>query len=110
MAPTLIRTTSRIGLRTLFFTNILHQKWAGSEGLIMVTDKNTHAPVIVDLGNRRGRAIKDLKNGTGELMLEVDHAVDHVVVILYRKKRRKRGGRMSDIAYSPLNPLSFLRC
>jgi hypothetical protein len=91
----------------------------------MVTDKNTHAPVIVDLGNRRGRAIKDLKNGTGELMLEVDHAVDHVrstlpdadknktiipVVILYRKKRRKRGGRMSDIAYSPLNPLSFLRC
>jgi hypothetical protein len=89
-------------------------------------DKNTHAPVIVDLGRRRNRAIKDLKNGTGELMLEVDHAVEHVrstlpeadkiktiipVVIIYRKKRRRRrGGRMSDIAYSPLNPLSFLRC
>lgn len=92
---------------------------------VLIMDKNTHAPVIVDLGNRRKRAIRDLKNGTGELMLEVDHAVDHVrstmadadknktvipVVIIYRKKRRGRGGRMSDIAYSPLNPLSFLRC
>lgn len=86
-------------------------------------DKNTHAPVVVDLGNRGKKAIRNLKNGTGTLMDEVDHAVDHVrstlpdadknkmiipVVIIYRRKNRKR--RVRDFPFSPLNPLSYLRC
>ena len=83
----------------------------------------THTPVIVDLGKRKRKAIKDLRNGTGYLMEEVDQAVARArsglpdaeqnkpvvpVVILYRKKRKRRGGRKS-LPFSPLNPLSMCR-
>lgn len=88
-----------------------------------IMDKNTHAPVVVDLGSRGKKAIRNLKNGTGALMVEVDSAIDHVrstlpdteknktiipVVLIYRRKKRR--GRMTDLTYSPLNPFSFLRC
>jgi Family of unknown function (DUF6200) len=81
-------------------------------------------PVIVDLGTRKRKAIKDLKRGKGSLMDEVEDAVTHArsalpdgdqnkpvipVVILYRKKRKKRGGG-GAFPFSPLNPLSMLRC
>jgi hypothetical protein len=83
---------------------------------------NTQTPVIVDLGKRKRKAIKDLKNGHGYLMEEVDQAVSRArsglpeaeqnkpvvpVVILYRKKRKRRGGR--SLPFSPLNPLSMCR-
>ena len=82
----------------------------------------THTPVIVDLGKRKRRAIKDLRNGTGYLMEEVDQAVARArsglpdaeqnkpvvpVVILYRKKRKRRGRK--SLPFSPLNPLSMCR-
>jgi hypothetical protein len=83
---------------------------------------NTQTPVIVDLGKRKRKAIKDLKNGHGYLMEEVDQAVSRArsglpeaeqnkpvvpVVILYRKKGKRRGGR--SLPFSPLNPLSMCR-
>ena len=79
-------------------------------------------PVIVDLGGRKKKVIKNLKNGTGKLMYEVEHAVDQArsalpdadknksvipVVIIYRKKGKKRGSK--SLPFSPLNPLSLLR-
>jgi hypothetical protein len=82
----------------------------------------SQTPVIVDLGKRKRKAIKDLKNGRGYLMEEVDQAVSRArsslpdaeqnkpvvpVVILYRKKRKRRGGR--SFPFSPLNPLSMCR-
>lgn len=84
--------------------------------------KETQTPVIVDLGKRKRKAIKDLKNGHGYLMDEVDHAVNRArsglpeaeqnkpvvpVVILYRKKRKRRGSR--SLGFSPFNPLSMCR-
>lgn len=86
-------------------------------------DKKEHqTPVIVDLGKRKRRDIKDLRNGHGYLMEEVDQAVARArsglpdaeqnkpvvpVVILYRKKRKRRGSK--SIPFSPLNPLSMCR-
>lgn len=83
---------------------------------------NFQPPVIIDLGSKRKKLIKNLKNGTGKLMVEVEHAVDQArsalpdsdknkavipVVVLYRKKGRKRGSK--SLPFSPLNPLSLLR-
>jgi len=83
----------------------------------------TQTPVIVDLGKRKRKAIKDLKNGRGYLMDEVTDAVSRArstlpdadqnkpvvpVVILYRKKRKK-GGRGGAFPFSPLNPFSMCR-
>jgi hypothetical protein len=80
-------------------------------------------PVIVDLGSKRRKAIKDLKNGRGKLLVEVDLAVEQAraalpeadrnkaiipVVVLYRKKGRRRGP--GSLPFSPLNPFSLLRC
>ncbi len=82
----------------------------------------SQTPVIVDLGKRKRKAIKDLRNGRGYLMEEVDQAVSRArsglpeaeqnkpvvpVVILYRKKRKKRGSK--SLPFSPLNPLSLCR-
>ena len=69
---------------------------------------------ILDLGSKKRKAIKDLKNGTGKLMADVEHAVAglpddknrHVVIVICKKKRRK--GR-SSFSCSPLSPLSFFR-
>ena len=86
--------------------------------------KEAQTPVIVDLGKRKRRAIRDLKNGRGYLMSEVDQAVSRArsalpdaeqnkpvvpVVILYRKKRRRRGGGRGSVPFSPLNPLNLCR-
>jgi hypothetical protein len=83
----------------------------------------SQTPVIVDLGKRKRKAIKDLKNGQGYLMTEVTDAVNRAratlpeadqnkpvvpVVILYRKKRKK-GGRGGKFPFSPLNPFSVCR-
>jgi hypothetical protein len=81
-------------------------------------------PIIVDLGSRRKKAIKDLKNGKGKLLVEIELAVEQAravlpdsdknkaiipVVVLYRQKRRKRG--VGDfVPFNPLNPFSLLRC
>jgi hypothetical protein len=84
---------------------------------------NVQPPVIVDLGKRKKKEIRDLKNGCGKLMTEVDVAVDHArstlpdaeknkgvipVVIVYRKKKKGRKGSGS-LPFSPLNPFSLLR-
>lgn len=76
------------------------------------TRRNIH---VLDLGSRKKRAIRDLENGTGRLMDEVDRVVDglpddkkqHVIVVICKKKRRKGG---KSLPFSPLNPLSMLRC
>jgi uncharacterized protein DUF6200 len=84
---------------------------------------NIQPPVIVDLGSKRKKDIKDLKNGRGKLLVEVELAVEQAratlpesdrnkaiipVVVLYRKKGRKRG--YGSLPFSPLNPFSLLRC
>jgi len=74
----------------------------------------THATIhILDLGRQKKKAIKNLKNHTGKLIGEVEHAVatlpddknKHVIVVIYKKKRRKR----SSFPCSPLSPLSLFR-
>ncbi|MDA8018890.1 MAG: hypothetical protein MPN21_15725 [Thermoanaerobaculia bacterium] len=64
-------------------------------------------PIVVDLGSRKRKRIKQLKRGEGPLVDEVYEAVDAVleelgepeesdgrtvvpVVLLYRRKRKKR--------------------
>lgn len=64
-------------------------------------------PIVIDLGKARAKRIKKLKNGEGPLMAEVDDVVKDVqdrlgeeakgvklvpIVIIYRKKRKRRGG------------------
>lgn len=65
------------------------------------------APIIIDLGKKRRKVIKDLKRGSGKAMDEVEQALAEVraslgaegankelvpVVLIYRRKtRRKRG-------------------
>jgi hypothetical protein len=78
------------------------------------TRRNIH---ILDLGSRKRGAIRDLENGTGRLMDDVDRVIDglpddkkqHVIVVICKKKRRRGGGGKS-LPFSPLNPLSMLRC
>jgi len=70
---------------------------------------------VLDLGSRKKKAIRDLEKGTGKLMAEVDRVIaglpddknKHVIVVICKKKRRKGG---KSLPFSPLNPLSFLRC
>lgn len=63
-------------------------------------------PVVVDLGKRKRRLIKELRQGGGPLMDEVMETVRQVraelgegaraqtpIVILYERRRKKRGGR-----------------
>lgn len=64
-------------------------------------------PIIIDLGKKRRKAIRDLKRGHGKLMDEVYDAVDQVrarmgadaakkellpVVLIYKKKSKRGGG------------------
>ncbi len=68
-------------------------------------------PIVLKVGKRKKRAIKDLKRGRGRLMDEVEETLEEVriglgaegaqkglvpVVLLYREKpkRRKGGGRL----------------
>jgi hypothetical protein len=79
-------------------------------------EKKEHNIHILDLGTRKRSAIRDLENGTGRLMNEVERVIDdlpkdkgnHVVVVICKRKRRK-GGK-SSYSFNPLNPLSMLRC
>ncbi|XXX76168.1 hypothetical protein WMF30_51815 [Sorangium sp. So ce134] len=63
-------------------------------------------PIILNLGKKRKRALKDLKRGRGRLMDEVEQTVAEVraglgeeakltqivpVVLIYRKKEKRRG-------------------
>ena len=80
--------------------------------------------VVKDLGTRKKKPIQDLKDGKGNLIAEVEDAVDEAraalppadknktlvpVVIVYREKRRKR--RYDDyVPFNPLNPFSLFRC
>lgn len=71
-------------------------------------DKEPIAPIILDLGKKKKRALRDLKRGRGRLMDEVEQTLDEVraglgdqmegkelvpVVMVYRKKSRRRRRR-----------------
>lgn len=65
------------------------------------------APIILDLGKKKRRALKDLKRGRGRLMDEVEQSLDEVriglgeevkgkqivpIVLVYKRKvKRKKG-------------------
>jgi Family of unknown function (DUF6200) len=64
------------------------------------------APIIIDLGKKRRKVIKDLKRGRGKAMSEVERALNEIrasmgpdaegrelvpVVLIYRKKEKKSG-------------------
>jgi hypothetical protein len=66
---------------------------------------NRISPVVVDLGKKRRKRIRQLKKGKGPLMAEIDHAVQQVkerlgdeleekkvvpVVLLYRRTKKRR--------------------
>jgi uncharacterized protein DUF6200 len=73
----------------------------------------TIPPVVVDLGKKRSKTLRALKNGEGPLMQDVAHVLEEVrakspelaskelvpVVIVYRKKpKRKSRGMMSPFS------------
>jgi hypothetical protein len=75
-------------------------------------------PVIVDLGKKTRKAIRNLKRGTGTTMLEVEEVINRVrqrlpegernrsilpVVIIYQRKRRRL--RVPSLPFSPFNLL-----
>jgi hypothetical protein len=76
----------------------------------------THPSIhILDLGSKSRKAIKNLKNGTGNLMLELERDLaalpddkKHVLVVICKKKRRKGKG-LSSFPCNPLSPLSLFR-
>jgi hypothetical protein len=80
-------------------------------------DRKEHNIHILDLGSKKRGAIRDLENGTGRLMNDVDRVIDdlpqdkgnHIIVVIVKKKRRRGRGK-SSMSFSPLNPLSLLRC
>ncbi|MBV8859361.1 MAG: hypothetical protein JOZ02_20685 [Acidobacteria bacterium] len=76
-------------------------------------------PVIYDLGSRKKKYIKRLKNGRGELMAEVGIAVEQYratlpederdknilpVIFIYKKKKGK--GKKASASFS-MNPFTF---
>ncbi|HEV2763522.1 MAG TPA: hypothetical protein VGV38_11140 [Pyrinomonadaceae bacterium] len=78
-------------------------------------------PVVYDLGKRKKKYIRQLKNGRGELMAEVALAVEQVrsnlpegqrdgqvipVILIYKKKRKGGKNKTSNLA-SALNPFTF---
>ncbi len=81
-------------------------------------DNRDHNIHILDLGSKKRSAIRDLENGTGRLMNDVDRVIDdlpkdkgnHIIVVIVKKKRRRGGRGRSSMSFSPLNPLSLLRC
>jgi hypothetical protein len=75
--------------------------------------------VVLDQGRASKKSIRQLKEGCGRLVAEVEMAVEQAraqlsdedrlkpivpVVLIYKKKRRK-----SSLPLSPLNPLNLLR-
>ena len=70
-------------------------------------DVATIRPIVLDLGKRKAKAIKELKRGTGKLMGEVAVALDEVrsnqgeehsgkelvpIMVIFRKKRKRSAG------------------
>jgi hypothetical protein len=72
-----------------------------SEQAGTATASATEAPIIVDLGKHRRKAVKQLRQGQGKLMAEVSKCIEELqssgtvsrsaqpVVIIVREKRRK---------------------
>lgn len=84
---------------------------------------NVTAIYFRDLGSTKKKLIRDLKCGKGELLEDVDDAIEEAraslpdseknktlvpIVLVYREKRKKR--RYDDLPFSPLNPFSLFRC
>jgi hypothetical protein len=95
---------------------------------VAVVVQDVPTPVIIDLGSRKKKAIKRLKNGRGKLMAEVALAIEQVrsgwsegdqnqnnapVVVIYKKKKKKgkKGGASLSLTnpMNVLNPFNFLR-
>jgi hypothetical protein len=68
------------------------------------------APIIIDLGKEKKKRIKDLKRGRGRLMNEVAGVINEArmnlgseadgkefipVILIYRKKRKRKGGSLA---------------
>lgn len=68
------------------------------------------APIIIDLGKKKRKRIKDLKRGRGRLMTEVAGVINEArmnlgseaegkefipVILIYRKKRKRKGGGLA---------------
>lgn len=81
------------------------------------------APVIVDLGSKKKKAINRLKDGRGPLMNEVEQAIEQVrsslddqdknkqiipVLVIYKKKRKRGSSMLRPFPRSPFSPLNFL--
>jgi hypothetical protein len=77
------------------------------KGPFMDTTTTTLAPIILDLGKKKKRAIKSLKRGRGRLMDEVEQTLAEVraglgadgsnkelvpIVMIYQRKRKRRKG------------------
>jgi Family of unknown function (DUF6200) len=88
---------------------------------VAVVVQDVPTPVIIDLGSRKKKAIKRLKNGRGKLMTEVGLAIEQVragwadgdqdknntpIVIIYKKK--KKGKKKNKGVNSILNPMNVL--
>lgn len=72
------------------------------------------SPIVVDLGKRRRKLIRQLKRGQGKLMNDVAQVMDEVranlgpeaegkelvpVVIVYQRKRRRKAGGLLPMMY-----------
>jgi len=70
------------------------------------------APIIVDLGKKKAKAIKALKRGDGRLMDEVDQVISDVgaelgadadktelvpIVLVYRRKEKRRARGLAGL-------------
>jgi hypothetical protein len=80
-----------------------------------------NAPIILDVGKASRKNIRDMSQGCGRLMGDVQDAVSEVtaslgeqadgkqlvpVILVYRKKRRKRRGKRNK-AFGGLFPALF---
>lgn len=65
------------------------------------------APIIMEMGNRKKSAVRDLKRGSGRMMDEVEQTLEEVrqglgdqaegkefvpIVMIYRRKSKRRKG------------------
>ena len=76
---------------------------------VVPSTETTVAPIVIDLGKKRRKQVRDLKRGRGKLMNEVAEVLERVqaemgpgdhrqlvpVVMIYRKKARRGGGLLS---------------
>ena len=92
---------------------------------VAVVVQDVPTPVIIDLGSRKKKAIKRLKNGRGKLMAEVGLAIEQVragwsdgedkntpIVIIYKKKKKGKKKKSFNSILNPmnvLNPFNMLR-